>query len=222
MTEIVKRSLLLFVAMTAVAVAKAQFFRVEELPRNDLSLSIGFGTTPNEGHIHSCPTVNNSRIAKGAVYKDSDNPMCISFNGVYMRNILNRWGVGIQFNYVELEDYSSEDIYSNYYQGSLATMEESDFTIMPTLRCFWWYHHHWGFYTRLAAGIDFHKVKERDLNPHDDLDFRCGTFTDKDFAYQLSLVGVEVGGRRIRAFSELGYGYQGVFSLGMRVKFGYK
>ena len=223
---ITKRLLFLLLALTiSLPVAKAQFLRVEEVPRHDLSLNMGFGYFPGESHFKSCPALHNSGLAPGAITitDPSESSFIVSINGFYMRNFLKRrLGVGLQFNYYSVDDTDNHQYLSEYYRGTLARYEESGFNIMPTIRCYWWNHNHLGLYSRLAAGINFHTVKEVDYNLYDDIDFNCGTSTTTNFAYQLSLVGAEVGGHRVRAFAEWGYGYQGIFSLGVRVKIGYK
>ena len=212
---------LLLVSVILCPVAKAQFFRVEDVARHDLSLSYGIGILPHESHSRSCPALHNSGMANNTFNYSTDRPMFISCNGVYIRNFMTRLGVGLQFNYYSVEnDFNVYHI--KYYKKLLGGIEEEGFNIMPTIRCFWWNHNHWGFYSRLAAGLNLHKIKEYDWNVHDDVDLNCGTKITKNFAYQLTVVGAEVGGRRVRAFGEFGYGYQGHVSLGVRVKIGYK
>ncbi len=210
--------LILFVATLFSTTANAQFFRARELPKNDVSLNVGFGN-PDADHFQSCPVIQNSNWAEGAYYGYKDN-VAMSLNCSYLRNFGNRFGTGLQLSYVDLiADYQ---ISNKHYDACWASVDESMLCIMPTIRFYWLNHAHFAAYTRLAGGIGFHTIDEKDLNLHDDLDFDCGKKTKVKAAYQVSALGIEWGGQLIRGFAEGGYGYQGFISFGVKATFGHR
>ena len=213
--------LLIVVILLSGSIAKAQFFRVEDLPRNDFSLGVGFAFISVDEHRARKVAINKSVSPYGKNGRLEMKPMYDSFNFFYVRNLFNRWGVGIQANYY-CDEGEGTDITSKFYYHKLFSIKESGVTVMPTVRCSWWNHHHLGLYTRLACGLDFHKVELTDFNVHDDVDIETGTISSTNLAYQISLVGIEAGGHRIRGFIELGHGYQGNVTFGARLKLGYK
>ena len=141
-----------------------------------------------------------------------------SLNCSYLHNFGNRFGVGLQFSYVEL--YADYQIGNRHYESRLASDDEHMLCLMPTVRWYWLNHAHFAAYMRLAGGIGFHTIDEKDLNPHDDLDFVCGKRTKVKVAYQVSVLGIEWGGQLIRGFAEGGWGNQGFVSFGVKATFG--
>ncbi|MBE6332525.1 MAG: hypothetical protein E7070_09525 [Bacteroidales bacterium] len=225
----------LFVATLFSTTANAQFFRARELPKNDVSLSAGFGvSTAYDDHFESCPTINNSNVADGTFC--TENPY-LTFNGMYFRNISSRLGVGLQFGCSldaamvnadeEYSSLGSDHYFSNGYSyvhedrasREIVNKKEAVIYIMPAARWYIFNHAHWGAYCRLAVGVGLHIVKEKDLNPHDDLDFNCGNDTSAKLAHQAS-IGMEWGGEIVRPFVEVGHGNQGIATCGVKVIFG--
>ena len=196
--------------------ANAQFFKARQAPKNEFCLDIGFGYFPRKNHFDSCPTKSSIGSGWSDGYK---HPFGQSYNLTYLYNLTNRLGIGMQAG---LEDiYDQATIYNEYYfKDNVAEISERNFYyIMPTARLYVVSLNHFAIYARVAGGVGFSRTKEIDNNPHDDLDFNCGTKNDTYFAYQVSPFCIEAGGEHIRVFSELGYGCQGYYTIG--IKFAY-
>ena len=75
---------------------------------------------------------------------------------------------------------------------------------------------HFGLYSKAALGVTL-RTESVEYN----LDY--GDYNDSEnsfqFNWQLSFIGVEVGGPYLRGFTELGFGEQGIISAGIRYKF---
>ena len=209
------------VVMSVVTVANAQFFRVRELPRHDISLSMSVSDFEpalfSKSHFGSCPSIQRSGVSGDVIELSYDGLAGGSANLSYLYNLNNRLGVGLQFSYLEtLEEVTARWDNSHYSHSLLAERECSAFCVMPSARWYWWNYNHFGCYTRVAAGIGFLRENEKDKNLHDDIDFTCEKRKSAKFAYQLSGLGLEWGGSLIRGFAEGGYGVQGYITIGVK------
>lgn len=196
--------------------AHAQFFKARKAPKNELCLDFGLGIFPNNSHFDSCPT--KSSINNGWSYSNKDLAGQ-SYNLTYLYNLTNRLGIGVQAG---LEQFYEERTLHNEYYFYDAVAEDSErnlYYVMPTARFYVVSLDHFAIYARVAGGVGFSHIRETDLNPHDDLDFNCGKKNDMCFAYQISPFCLEAGGEHIRVFSELGFGHQGFYTIG--IKFAY-
>lgn len=136
-------------------------------------------------------------------------------------------GAAISMGYAEIEELNSSGClaveYLKYVSpsiafGATATAErfamkfkddsEDDTTaiatFMPTVKASWFRREHVGMYSKVAAGAYL------DMNDDD---------PGVGFAAQVSPIGVEVGGKNLRAFSELGFGFQSLLCAGIRFCF---
>jgi len=86
------------------------------------------------------------------------------------------------------------------------------YTIMPAVKFSWYTSNHFGFYSKAAVGYTIFSITGEQKST-----------TDKEksgsFNFQVSAVGLEVGGKRFRLFTELGWGEQGLACAGLRCKF---
>lgn len=120
-------------------------------------------------------------------------------------------GVGGILSYARYK----EDVISNRDDSKIGTDIDNYFTIMPAVKFNWLRKDHFGMYSKLAAGVGLANMKydtDKNSNPND-------TDNKAFFNWQASLIGVEAGGSRLRAFVELGFGEQGIGLLGIRYKF---
>ncbi len=82
------------------------------------------------------------------------------------------------------------------------------------------YRYNWGpspggrWYSGVAAGISRHQRKET----HNDFSLEKKEYSKTGFAYQVTALGVEFG-KKLGGYAELGYGYKGALSAG--VKYGF-
>jgi len=224
--------------------------RLIDLPKNEISISLGFGvgtTEDSNNHKNHCPSFNN------APQPYSDRNHCgfgyASFNGRYMRNISKRFAVGLSFGYAgegsewytydpitvmpdegypywkPLYDWNYDGVVNNddYPEGPgydpMASIGYEDYYVLPSFRAFWFSKSFVALYSFAAVGLKLTKVSEYDNNPHDGVNFTCDK-TDIGFALNVVPVGVEVGGRHVRFFSEMSVNHIGVGAeMGCRVRF---
>lgn len=111
---------------------------------------------------------------------------------------------------------NNEDGFYNNVKG--LHINRSYLTFMPSVKLNWLRKANWGFYSKLAAGVTYAHLSAENYDDNGKVDDKV---TEKDllFNYQASLIGFEAGSDRVRAFTELGIGEQGVALAGLRVRF---
>ncbi len=88
-------------------------------------------------------------------------------------------------------------------------------TLMPAVKLDWLRQKNFGMYSKLAIGATLRSEKiDYETAGHDDY-----SNTEMHVNWQVSLLGLEVGGRNLRGFLEVGTGEQGIFDIGLRYKF---
>ena len=90
--------------------------------------------------------------------------------------------------------------------------KNSYYTLLPALKFNFLRKDYFGMYSKVALGATLRSEKtEFDSNDYEG--------SKLHFNWQISFLGIEAGGQKFRGFSELGFGEQGVFCLGIRYKF---
>lgn len=126
---------------------------------------------------------------------------------------LTGWGsvtVGYNFRLIGSLRLGAQVVYSSNDQkirNSGSEISNRYWSVMPNVKWNWLNLKIVSFYSRLGAGASFSKAKVGD---HSD--------TSRQFAFQVSPVGVEVGGR-IAAYAEAGIGVSGCLLVGARYRF---
>jgi outer membrane receptor protein involved in Fe transport len=98
------------------------------------------------------------------------------------------------------------------------------FTVMPTVKASWFDKKNISLYSKVAAGVCIafkdSKVKSG-VSDEDAKTLLKEVETKKGtrFGYQVSPIGCEFGSKNIRAFVELGYGFQGLGLAGLSIQF---
>ena len=98
------------------------------------------------------------------------------------------------------------------------------FTVMPTVKASWFDRKNISLYSKVAAGVCIafkdSKVKSG-VSDEDAKTLLKEVETKKGtrFGYQVSPIGCEFGSKNIRAFVELGYGFQGLGLAGLSIQF---
>lgn len=90
------------------------------------------------------------------------------------------------------------------------------YTIMPGAKFDWLRTQYFGMYSKVALGVTFRSNSTKDSDVEVD---EKDEVNSVQFNLQASLVGLEAGTPRIRAFTEFGFGEQGLFNFGVRAKF---
>lgn len=102
------------------------------------------------------------------------------------------------------------DLYSDSDNKKIGEDKNTYLTVMPAVKFDWFRRANVGLYSKLGVGVTLrHDVSE-------DIDY---DESNLHVNWQLTAIGVEVGSKQIRAFTELGTGEQGIFLGGIRCKF---
>lgn len=224
--------------------------RLIDLPKNEISISLAFGigsTSYGNNHNEHCSSFKKAPYAYSDGWHCGFGYG--AFNGRYMRNISKRFAVGLSFGYAgedsewytydhvtekpedsypyckPLFDWNSDGVVNSddYPEGPgydpMASVCHKDCYVLPSFRAFWFSKRFVALYSFAAVGLKLTKVSEYDNNPHDGVNFTCDK-TDIGFAWNVVPVGVEVGGRHVRFFSEMSVNHIGAGAeMGCRVRF---
>lgn len=182
------RKILFFAAAVLVAVPAC----AQKMHRSEVSVSYGFAPITNWIDAYSDQLTG--------LFSGSDTS-------------LTGWGVvtaGYNFRLLGGLSLGAEVAYSSNRQkvkhvGS--TIKTRYWTLMPNVKWNWLNLKIMTFYTRIGAGAAFSKSK---VDGHED--------TATKFAFQVSPIGLEVGGR-LAAYAEAGIGTSGCFQVGVRYRF---
>ncbi len=94
--------------------------------------------------------------------------------------------------------------------GLLKDASSTYIGVMPSAKFNWIHGEHFGFYSKLGAGVMFVHSSMKGSN--------SSSSNSTSFTFQVSALGVEFGSQ-FRGFAELGFGEQGVLVAGLRYKF---
>ena len=116
----------------------------------------------------------------------------------YTRYVNDTFGFGgsVTGDFMTADKYIGKDENRRYDgQFSLAMV-----SVMPHVKACWFNNPHFGMYSKLAAGCAF----------------QVGDAADMCFAGQLSPVCMDFGGDALRGYLELGFGMQGIVTVGIK------
>ncbi len=106
---------------------------------------------------------------------------------------------------------NNKDLY--LHNEKCGTSRSCYFSLLPAVKADWLRREHFGMYSKLGIGVTVLSLKDK----LDTGDKESGTAATVN--WQLSLIGMEAGGSKLRGFAELGFGEQGIFLAGIRYKF---
>ena len=161
----------------------------------------------------------NSMTDKTKV-KNSSTP---TFNVQYLYRVLPKTKVGALVAYQQTSSkLLVADNKGNFLEAAKAS--NNYVIVMPTVKQMWIENMNIGLYSKVAAGICIASNKAEMTNGVTEK--TPGELTDQiksdkgtRFAYQASVIGFEAGSDNLRAFAELGYGFQGIGQVGVCYKF---
>lgn len=192
-----KRIILLAVAVYAFAFnANAQGY---EMPDNEVSVNVGYGTHP---HL----ALSFSEVFLAIIGDAGSDKSTGAYSAMYLRNLNKHFAVGASATY--------EDIY-RISKKENKRYDQNFITFMPTVRAYWFRGKYFGMYSRAAAGVSLNFYEGFKDGSTSEKQNKCDTF----FAFQLAPVSFEVGSNKVSAFVELGYGFQGFGNAGIRLGF---
>ena len=106
----------------------------------------------------------------------------------------------------------------------VAKNKNNYFTVMPTVKASWFDRKNISLYSKVAAGVCIAFKDSKVKSGFSDEDAKTllkevETKKGTRFGYQVSPIGCEFGSKNIRAFVELGYGFQGLGLAGLSIQF---
>lgn len=171
--------------------------------KHEVAVTYGDGSTSQWLDIYE----NMGTVIVGAYYTDSK--FSGPFSAEYFYHMKNWLGVGGIFVYgQDTQDMYmlSEKVGKNYHRY---------YTLMPAVKFDWLRKKNFGLYSKLGVGATLrHESWESDDNSINE-----DSNSEIHFNWQMSLLGIEAGIPRVRAFLELGLGEQGIVDVGLRYKF---
>lgn len=135
------------------------------------------------------------------------------FSAEYFYHLDKKVSLGGIFCYGQLK----EDVYMNGRKNPKDGKSTNGyFTVMPAVKFDWYTNKYIGLYTKVGAGVTF---RSEEIKFDDNSRYKDISESEVHFNWQLSLIGLEAGGRNLRGFVELGVGEQGMGQVGLRCKF---
>ena len=131
-----------------------------------------------------------------------------SFSIEYFYNTSSLVGVGAILSY----SHTSKDVVRD--KNPIGTYTWNNVSIMPAIKLNWIQKEHFGFYSKVAAGISI-AAQDIDALGYEGVGSKASAF----FNFQVSPVGIEAGSMKLRGFAELGLGEQGIALVGLRCRF---
>ena len=173
-------------------------------PKSEISLSYGYGS--------SSGIIDVFDNFSGAIFGDKYD------NGSYIGPI----GLEYFYHYEPRLAFGLIGVYNHYKQDIIRSKTEvgkrtnNFFTLMPAIKCNWLIRDSWSLYTKTGIGYTYGHTSATEVAGGKDIKESSNS---SHFNFQVSLVGVEVGGYYLRGFAELGFGEQGVINAGLRYRF---
>lgn len=194
------------ILMIAVAAMMATMSVSAQSEDTKQEIAVSYGWLSNSDIIDIYEKIG---IALVGVHTDNDSffgPISVE----YFYHIKPWLGVGGIMAYGQM----NEDLYlSGKSEVRDGEIKNSYITLMPAVKLDWLRKSHFGMYSKVGIGATLRTEKIKDANVSDDSD------TEMHVNWQVSLLGMEFGGRQLRGFVELGTGEQGIFVAGLRYKF---
>ena len=183
-------AIFLLASVTFSAVAKDKSAETVDYPKNEFALSF------------SGPSLMYFSNALGGLFTSvlgDTEPASLNSTGVISLSYYRH--VGKHFAFGLIGGYESLDM---TIDGGQTT--SNCIMAMPAMKFIWFRGNVCSMYSKVAAGCDF--VKNQDEEG-----IQCA------FTGQFSPIAIELGGKNLRGFAELGFGAQGIAGIGVRYAF---
>ncbi|MBQ9665101.1 MAG: hypothetical protein IJ635_12335 [Bacteroidaceae bacterium] len=198
-------------------------FAVQNLPwvrkpiglyRHEVSFGLGVPSLVSKSRMDEMENVVQQRLG----YQSGTQSMylgAVSGGFRYFYHIDKHWAVGVQMGHIgDYSAFSKQDARGNWQDADI--LMSSPF-LMAAAKYYWYATDALSFYSKAGIGamrrhLYFHTYDD----PTDDR-----FFNEKKWlpAYQFSPIGIELGRRNLRFFTELGYGTDGVVNFGITYHF---
>lgn len=196
-------SLLAGLLLTTTAVHAGSYD--EEIPKHEVSVS--YGVAPYTQVANDFASLFSRIFVAGFTGKveTKNKKSWGAINADYNYHLRPWFGVGANMSYSTIEG----DIKQGDKTG---TDKETYVTIMANVKMDWYRRKHITLYSRLSAGVMLENDKVTSGSTTE-------TKSDTKFMGQLSPIGLELGSKNFRYFTEFGFGQAGIFQAGLRARF---
>ena len=184
--------------------------------RHEIQLRFGFSSSLDNGRYKDFCNMLLSEGYMDDTYIHYFGPFAVTAN--YYYHLDSQWAIGLSYSY----GYGYTNFQMDFPSTAIATIHDNlilrSHAIMPSAK--WYWGNNFGIpwtYSRLAVGcLNRHiYLEESKRYPH-------VTSIDENrtmFAYQVTPLGVAIGNGPFWLNAEIGYGIEGIFSLGMAYRF---
>lgn len=197
----------LFISVLIVAFAQSAF----AVRHHEFAVSYGEGT--HNQIVNGFANVVGSILTLG--YADvTDLNWSGAYNFKYAFHPVNFVGLGVVTSYQTSKGNIVEGVSKKTDERVVGKAEGKYLTIMPTVSLNWFDFDYVCMYSRLAAGYSLTKTTQTNTEEK-----RTSHTSDSYWGFQFVPVAIEAGSPLVRAFMELGYGYEGIINVGVKCKF---
>ena len=221
----------LMVALMAMMFAVSNSAMAQNDTKSEISFSVG-GYTPNqttlaEGIGEGLGKAMATMITFGlydASKTSKDEKTSPAYTVQYLYRVSPNLKIGGAVTYQHTSYTLSVKNKDTGAYDDVAKNRNNYFTVMPTVKASWFDRKNISLYSKVAAGVCIafkdSKVKSG-VSDEDAKTLLKEVETKKGtrFGYQVSPIGCEFGSKNIRAFVELGYGFQGLGLAGLSIQF---
>ena len=221
----------LMVALMAMMFAVSNSAMAQNDTKSEFSFSVG-GYTPNqttlaEGIGEGLGKAMASMMTFGlydASKTSKDEKTSPAYTVQYLYRVSPNLKIGGAVTYQHTSYTLSVKNKDTGAYDDVAKNRNNYFTVMPTVKASWFDKKNISLYSKVAAGVCIafkdSKVKSG-VSDEDAKTLLKEVETKKGtrFGYQVSPIGCEFGSKNIRAFVELGYGFQGLGLAGLSIQF---
>jgi hypothetical protein len=221
----------LMVALMAMMFAVSNSAMAQNDTKSEFSFSVG-GYTPNqttlaEGIGEGLGKAMATMITFGlydASKTSKDEKTSPAYTVQYLYRVSPNLKIGGAVTYQHTSYTLSVKNKDTGAYDDVAKNRNNYFTVMPTVKASWFDRKNISLYSKVAAGVCIafkdSKVKSG-VSDEDAKTLLKEVETKKGtrFGYQVSPIGCEFGSKNIRAFVELGYGFQGLGLAGLSIQF---
>ena len=221
----------LMVALMAMMFAVSNSAMAQNDTKSEFSFFVG-GYTPNqttlaEGFGEGFGKAMASMMTFGlydASKTSKDEKTSPAYTVLYLYRVTPNLKIGGAVTYQHTSYTLSVKNKDTGAYDDVAKNRNNYFTVMPTVKASWFDKKNISLYSKVAAGVCIafkdSKVKSG-VSDEDAKTLLKEVETKKGtrFGYQVSPIGCEFGSKNIRAFVELGYGFQGLGLAGLSIQF---
>ena len=196
----------LFVLCLITFFSGAAFAQLDTVRSNKNEFSIGYGHAPS----------SSLRFRPGCmIYPKTDN--IGAFYVTYTRRLNMVLGIGVTACFDPIRLNYNDRV--NGESALICKVSQNCFTILPHLKINWLNTKYVNLYSKVAPiGIRYCTYKQEEYYPDlYEIQSPVDSFTDKiGYAYQFTPIGVEVGTKQCAGFVQVGFGMEGMISIGFR------